>query len=148
MVFLSLNLLARARGPDEFWRKRKIFKLAAHYIGRRRNCYSITIRNVHRAMVYATQGRQKKKEDIKELREQRLQAATTQHGINFATLKEGLARCNILLNRKMLADLSIWEPRSFKALTDIACTRAKQDHLRTIDNIEVPKNVFVRGLIK
>jgi len=29
MVFLSLNLLVRARGPDEFWRKRKIFKLAA-----------------------------------------------------------------------------------------------------------------------
>ncbi|GAB1859706.1 39S ribosomal protein L20, mitochondrial [Camponotus japonicus] len=148
MVFLSLNLLVRARGPDEFWRKRKIFKLAAHYIGRRRNCYSITIRNVQRAMVYATKGRQEKKVDIKELWEQRLEAATTQHGINFATFKEGLARCNILLNRKVLADLSIWEPRSFKALTDIACTRAKQDHLKTVDNIEVSKNVFIRGLIK
>ncbi|EFN66402.1 39S ribosomal protein L20, mitochondrial [Camponotus floridanus] len=148
MVFLSLNLLVRARGPDEFWRKRKIFKLAAHYIGRRKNCYSITIRTVQRALVYATQGRHEKKEDIRELREQRLEAATTQHGINFRTLKEGLARCNILLNRKVLADLSIWEPRSFKALTDIACTRAKQDHLKTVHNIEVPKNVFVRGLIK
>lgn len=148
MVFLSLNLLVRARGPDEFWRKRKIFKLAAHYIGRKKNCYSITIRTVQRALVYATKGRKEKKEDIKELREQRLEAATTQHGINFITLKEGLARCNILLNRKVLADLSIWEPRSFKALTDIACTRAKQDHLNTIRNIEVPKNVFVRGLIK
>lgn len=29
MVFLSLNLLVRSRGPDEFWRKRKIFQIAA-----------------------------------------------------------------------------------------------------------------------
>lgn len=148
MVFLSLNLLTRSRGPDEFWRKRKIFKLAAHYIGRRRNCYSITIRNVHRALVYATMGRKQKKEDIKELQEQRLQAATIQHGINLLTLREGLIRCNILLNRKVLTDLSIWEPRSFKALTDIACARAKQDNLKYVANNEVPKSVFVRDLIK
>jgi len=85
---------------------------------------------------------------MKELREQRLEAATTEHGINFATLKEGLTRCNILLNRKSLADLAIWEPRSFKAITDIACTRAKQDNLRTTVDVQVPKNVIVRNLIK
>lgn len=148
MVFLSLNLLTRCRGPDEFWRKRKIFKIAAHFLGRRRNCYSLAIRSVHRALVFATQGRKVKKLDIRELREQRVQAATIEHGINFMTMTEGLTRCNILLNRKVLADLSIWEPRSFKALTDIACARAKQDHIKYVANNEVPKNIFVRGLIK
>ncbi|XP_012064169.1 PREDICTED: 39S ribosomal protein L20, mitochondrial [Atta cephalotes] len=148
MVFLSLNLLTRARGPDEFWRKRKIFKLAAHFFGRRRNCYSIAIKGVHRALIYSTTGRKLKKEDMKELREQRLGAATSEHGINFTILREGLTRCNILLNRKSLTDLAIWEPRSFKAITDIACTRAKQDHVKTKLNIQVPKNVIVRGLIK
>ncbi|KYN10561.1 PREDICTED: 39S ribosomal protein L20, mitochondrial [Trachymyrmex cornetzi] len=148
MVFLSLSFLTRARGPDEFWRKRKIFKLAAHFYGRRRNCYSIAIRSVHRALTYSTVGRQLKKEDMKELREQRLGAATSEHGINFTILREGLSRCNILLNRKSLADLAIWEPRSFKAITDIACTRAKQDHFKTKLNIQTPNNVFVRGLIK
>nr|CAH7763813.1 unnamed protein product [Callosobruchus chinensis] len=64
MVFTTAVNFVRARGPDEFWRKRKIFKLAAHYIGRRRNCYSIAIRNVHRALVYATKGRQLKKDDM------------------------------------------------------------------------------------
>lgn len=148
MVFLSLNLLVRSRGPDEFWRKRKIFKLAAHYVGRRRNCYSLTIRNVHRALVYSTQARRLKKEDMKELREERIEAAVEQHGINFQTLKEGLARCSILLNRKSLADLAIWEPRSFKTLTEIATARAKQDNFRSAANVEVPKSVIVRGLIK
>ncbi|XP_018398014.1 PREDICTED: 39S ribosomal protein L20, mitochondrial [Cyphomyrmex costatus] len=148
MVFLSLNLLVRSRGPDEFWRKRKIFKLAAHYLGRRRNCYSIAIKGVDRALTYCTRGRQLKKEDMTELREQRIEAATSEHGINFRILKEGLSRCNILLNRKSLADLAIWEPRSFKVITDIACARAKQDHLKTNLNIQVPKSVIVKGYIK
>nr|CAI5828745.1 unnamed protein product [Callosobruchus analis] len=64
MVFTTVVNFVRARGPDEFWRKRKIFKLAAHYIGRRRNCYSIAIRNVHRALVFATKGRKLKKLDM------------------------------------------------------------------------------------
>ena len=83
-----------------------------------------------------------------QLREQRLGAATSEHGINLTILREGLTRCNILLNRKSLTDLAIWEPRSFKAITDIACARAKQDHFKTKLNIQVPKNVIVRGLIK
>ncbi|KAL6257336.1 hypothetical protein P5V15_010909 [Pogonomyrmex californicus] len=148
MVFLSLNLLIRSRGPDEFWRKRKIFKLAAHYYGRRRNCYTVAIRGVQKALIYCTRSRQLKKEDIKELREQRLEAATNEHGINFSILKEGLTRCNILLNRKSLADLAIWEPRSFKAIADIACARAKQDHFKATTNTQVPNSVIVRGLIK
>lgn len=83
-----------------------------------------------------------------QLQEQRLEAATSEHGLNFWILMEGLTRCNILLNRKSLTDLAIWEPRSFKAITDIACARAKQDHLKTKLNIQVPKSVISRGLIK
>ncbi|KAH0946811.1 hypothetical protein HN011_003037 [Eciton burchellii] len=148
MVFLSSSLLVRSRGPDEFWRKRQIFKLAAHFVGRRRNCYSLAIRGVHRALAFSTIGRQLKKLDMKELREQRIDAATNEHGFNFQTLKETLIRCNIFLNRKVLADLSIWEPRSFKAITDIACARGKQDHLRTISHLKVPESIIVKGLIK
>lgn len=148
MVFLSASLLVRARGPDEFWRKRKIFKLAAHFVGRSRNCYSLAIRSVHRALTFSTKGRKQKKLDMIELREQRIAAGATQHGIDFVTLKESLIRSNILLNRKTLADLAIWEPRTFKAITDIACARGKQDCFRRTVNSEIPKSVIVRGLIK
>lgn len=90
MVFLSIVNFVRCRGPDEFWRKRKIFKLAAvstltccfltkssnyllylcfkHFYGRRRNCYSIAIRGVHRALQHATAGRQLRKIDVAEVR--------------------------------------------------------------------------------
>lgn len=96
MVFQTLiNLAKQARqgSPNSFWRKRKIFKIAAvnmiqlsiqkfrdkkfismclfvsfqHFTGRRRNCYSVTIRNVDRALVYATKARKLKKEDLHEV---------------------------------------------------------------------------------
>ncbi|XP_001689366.3 39S ribosomal protein L20, mitochondrial [Anopheles arabiensis] len=120
MVFTSVVNFVRSRGPDEFWRKRRIFKLAAHYIGRRRNCYSIAIRNVNRALAYATKGRELKKEDMRELWTQRVNAGCEQHGMQFADFQYGLYRNDILLNRKVLADLAIWEPRTFEALAKIS----------------------------
>lgn len=148
MVFLSLRLLTRSRGPDEFWRKRRIFKLAAHFYGRSRNCYSLAIRGVHKALLHSTVGRKLKKEDMKELWETRITAAAEEHGLNFDLLRVGLNRCNILLNRKSLADLAIWEPRTFKSLTDIATARVKQDgHYKSV-NISIPEHVLPRELNK
>ncbi|KAG6796170.1 39S ribosomal protein L20, mitochondrial [Apis mellifera caucasica] len=147
MVFLSAQLFVRCRGPDEFWRKRQIFKLAAHYIGRRRNCYSLTIKSVHRALQFSTKGRKLKKQDMRELWETRIDAATNEHGIGLKVLLEGLSRCNILLNRKSLAILAIWEPRTFKCLSDIACAKAKLGGDPKVANNSMPENVMIKGLV-
>ncbi|XP_023167606.2 39S ribosomal protein L20, mitochondrial isoform X2 [Drosophila hydei] len=124
MVFLNLPLLVRSRGPDEFWRKRRIFKLAAHYRSRTRNVYTFAIRSVHRALAYATKGRKLKKLDMVQLWNTRLEAGCQQYGVALDTFKEGLARSDILLNKKTLSDLAIWEPRSFEALVNISRERA------------------------
>ncbi|GLV38764.1 mitochondrial ribosomal protein L20 [Carabus blaptoides fortunei] len=149
MVFTSMVRFIRSRGPDEFWRKRKVFKLASHFIGRRRNCYSVAIRYVHRALVYATKGRKLKKEDMANLWETRLRAACNEHDIAYDTFKEGLSRSNILLNRKVLSDLAAWEPNTFKALTDIANERAKNDGLNGLKReTTVEPRVVTRGMFK
>ncbi|XP_015601247.1 39S ribosomal protein L20, mitochondrial [Cephus cinctus] len=148
MVFQSLMLLARNKGPDEFWRKRKIFRIAAHFIGRRRNCYSIAIRNVHRALVYSSKGRALKKADMRALWETRLHAASEEHGISRYILHEGLMRSNILLNRKTLMDLAVWEPRTFKALSIIALARTKQDGLNSVQHLDMPDGIITRGMLK
>ncbi|KAM3962319.1 mitochondrial ribosomal protein L20 [Aphomia sociella] len=127
MVFLSVVNWVRCRGPDEFWRKRKIFRLAAHYIGRRRNCYSIAIKNVHRALVYATKARKLKKADMKSLWQTRITAACEQHNITYYTLKEGLDRANIMLDHKSLSDLASWEPRTFECLAAVAKKKIELD---------------------
>lgn len=49
---------------------------------------------------------------------------------------------------KVLADLSIWEPRTFKALVDIAKARNVQDGLNHVRNLEKPEHVITRGEIK
>ncbi|XP_003700536.1 mitochondrial ribosomal protein L20 [Megachile rotundata] len=147
MVFLSAQLLVRSRGPDEFWRKRQIFKLAAHFYGRRRNCYKLAIKGVHRSLLFATRARELKKQDMKELWETRIDAAAQEHGITFKTLMEGLTRCNILLNRKSLATLAVWEPRTFKSLSDIACTKAKLGQVKNVANNSLPTTVISKGLI-
>lgn len=129
MVFLSVVNWVRVRGPDEFWRKRRVFRLAAHYIGRRRNCYSIAVRNVHRALVYATKARQLKKEDMKALWNTRITAGCEQHNMTYFSLKEGLERANIMLDRKSLSDLACWEPRTFESLAAIAKQKIEVDGL-------------------
>ncbi|CAH1104833.1 unnamed protein product [Psylliodes chrysocephalus] len=145
MVFTTVINFVRARGPDEIWRKRRIFKLAAHFIGRRRNCYSIAVRNVHRALVYATKGRKLKREDMANLWETRVRAGCEQHNISYESFREGLARCNILLNRRTLADLACWEPYSFKSLTDIAKRRTLDDGLAGINADKYLDRIITRG---
>lgn len=120
MVFLSIVNFIRSRGPDEFWRKRRIFRLAAHFVGRRRNCYSITIRNVHRALVYATKGRSQRRKDNTELWNCRIEGAARLHNTTYAEVREGLDRAGSHLDRKSLSNLAAWEPRSFSAIAALA----------------------------
>lgn len=148
MVFLTAVNLIRSRGPDEFWRKRQIFRLAAHFRGRKRNCYSIAVRYVHRALVYATKARKLKKVTMANLWQNRVVAGCKEHGISSVQLKETLARSDIMLNSKTLADLACWEPYSFKALTDIAHDRAKRDGLDMSVDLEPPKGVYRKGMLK
>ncbi|XP_050306865.1 39S ribosomal protein L20, mitochondrial [Anthonomus grandis grandis] len=148
MVFTTAINFIRARGPDEIWRKRRILKLAAHYVGRRRNCYSIAVRSVHRALVYVTKGRHLKKTDMINLWDTRVTAACNQHNIEYGTFREALSRCDIMLNRKCLADLAIWEPHSFKALADVAKRRGIDDGLRGIVKEHEVDRVITRGTVR
>ncbi|CAA9995372.1 unnamed protein product [Nesidiocoris tenuis] len=114
MVFTSAVQLAKRAGLDQYWKKRRIFRLSAHYYGRARNCYVLAIRAVHRSLAFATKARKFKKEDMAQLWETRIAAGSEQHGVKYPHLREGLHRCNIHLNRKTLADLAIWEPYTFR----------------------------------
>ncbi|XP_018319590.1 39S ribosomal protein L20, mitochondrial [Agrilus planipennis] len=148
MVFTTVANFVRSRGPDEFWRKRKILKLAAHYIGRRRNCYSIAIKNVHRALVYATKHRQLRKENMRQLHETRIIAGCEQHGISYKNFTNGLMKSNVLLNRKSLADLAAWEPFTFKALTDIARQKCVEDGVNIDLSPQKSVDVITKGMLK
>lgn len=68
-----------------------------------------------------------------ELWQTRIMAGCEQHGVNFHTFRDALYESNIQLNRKMLADLAIWEPRSFEAIARIARTKAIEMEMKGIE---------------
>lgn len=82
-----------------------------------------------------------------QLWEGRINAGAKEHGIDFKTLMEGLTRCNIFLNRKSLSTLAIWEPRTFKSLSDIACAKVKLGGVKDVTNNAMPKTVICKGLV-
>lgn len=82
--------------------------------------------------MYSTIGRTIKKQNMRTLWNQRIDAAGLEHGIAGQDLLEGLARSNIQLDRKVLGDLAIYEPRTFQSLTEIA--------KRTLDEDGVPSS--------
>nr|CAG4651448.1 EOG090X0H9C [Simocephalus serrulatus] len=147
-MLVTQVLCNRAPKPHGFWRKRRIFKMTAHFYGRKRNCYSIAIKHVHRALAYATKGRQLKKRDMKDLWIRRISAGCTELGSSYEALVRGMARCQIALDKRVLSDLAIWEPRTFKSLTQIAAAKLRQDPVKGLNDIgPPPAGVITRGML-
>nr|POE74160.1 50s ribosomal protein l20 [Quercus suber] len=100
--------------------KDRILKLAKGFRGRAKNCIRIARERVEKALQYSYRDRRNKKRDMRSLWIQRINAGTRQHGVNYGNFMHGLMKENIQLNRKVLSELSMHEPYSFKALVDIS----------------------------
>jgi len=133
---------------DKYWRKRTVLKMSAHFYGRARNCYSLAIRRVQRALQFVTAGRYLRKIHTKEVWENRLTAGCQELGYipkGSGDFLEALARTEIYLDRKSLSNLAIWEPRTFKCLNMVAATKAKQEGLNKFELGPPPQGIYTRG---
>ncbi|XP_006819760.1 large ribosomal subunit protein bL20m-like [Saccoglossus kowalevskii] len=105
--------MPRCPPPDRYYRKQKIFQISKHFGYRRANCYSLAVRSVHKALIYSTSAKIKKKRRMRKLWITRLSAATKEHHLKYHHFVQNLNKSNILLNRKILSELAIYEPKSF-----------------------------------
>jgi len=71
-------------------------------------------------MAFAFKGRKLKKRDMRGLFIARIKAASVAHGISYSKFMFGLKKANVELNRKMLSQLAIFEPKAFATLVEIA----------------------------
>lgn len=71
-------------------------------------------------------GRKEKKRDFRKLWVTRVNAASREHDIRYADLVDSMAKCDIKVNRKVLSELAMHEPRSFEALAKFATGRANE----------------------
>ncbi|CAH9085196.1 unnamed protein product [Cuscuta epithymum] len=100
--------------------KKEVLKLAKGFRGRAKNCIRIARERVEKALQYSYRDRRNKKRDMRSLWIQRINAGTRQHGVNYGNFMHGLVKENVQLNRKVLSEISMHEPYSFKALVDIS----------------------------
>ena len=99
-------------------RKKKIFKLAKGYFGRRKNVWTVAKNAVEKGLSYAYEHRRLKKREFRSLWIARINAAVREHDMSYSQFMNGVHKKGILLNRKALADLAMNEPTAFKAIVD------------------------------
>jgi large subunit ribosomal protein L20 len=99
-------------------RRKRILKQAKGFYGKRKNVYTVAKNIVEKGMTYSYVGRKIKKRDYRQLWIARINAAVRAEGLTYSEFIHKLSVKGVDLNRKMLADLAMNEPESFKALVD------------------------------
>ncbi len=95
-------------------RRKKILKRAKGFWGRRKNVYTVAKNAVEKAWQYSYTGRKLKKRDFRGLWIQRINAAVREEGMSYSKFMGKLIENKIQLNRKVLADLAMNHPTTFK----------------------------------
>lgn len=106
------------RGNKKLMRRKKILKLAKGYFGAKRKNYRSAKEAVEKAMLYSYRDRRNRKRDFRRLWTVRINAAVREYGINYSQFIFGLNKANIKLNRKILANLAVNEPETFKGIVE------------------------------
>jgi len=108
------------RGVTAKARHKKILKRAKGYYGRRKNVFRVAVQAVERGMQYAYRDRRKRKSDFRGLWIQRINAGVRMHGMTYSQFINGLKKATIEIDRKILAELAVNQPKAFKALVEKA----------------------------
>ncbi len=99
-------------------RRKKILKLTRGYFGRRKNVWTVAKNTWEKGQQYAYRDRRVKKRNFRGLWIIRINAGVRQYGMTYSVFIGKLAKHNIGLNRKVLADLAMNQPEAFKAIVD------------------------------
>ena len=108
------------RGVTTHARHKKVIKAAKGYRGRNSTNFRVAIEKVEKGLQYAYRDRRTKKREFRKLWIQRINAGARLNGMTYSTFMNGLSKAGIELDRKVLADLAVREPESFKSLVDQA----------------------------
>ncbi len=113
--------MPRVKGGYTTRRRRKaILKLAKGYFGSKRTLYKTANEQVMRSLAYAYRDRKQKKRQFRKLWISRINAACKANDYKYSLLISGLNKANILVNRKVLAEIAIFDKEGFKDLIEAA----------------------------
>lgn len=108
------------RGVTAHARHKKILKQAKGYRGRRKNVYRVAVQAVTKAGQYAYRDRRQRKRQFRALWIVRINAAARECGLSYSRFINGLKKAAIEIDRKVLADLAVFDKAAFAAIAEKA----------------------------
>ena len=100
--------------------RKKILKRAKGFYSANSRCFSVAIEKADRALSFQYRDRKTRKRQFRKLWIQRINAAARREGFSYSHLMSALKSKNIIINRKMLADMAAQEPKAFSRLAQTA----------------------------
>lgn len=107
-------------GPKTHWRRKRVLNRAKGFYGARRKLYGVARETVDRALAFAFAGRKQKKRQYRSLWIARINAAVRPAGLSYSRFINGLSRAGVEIDRRVLADLAIHDPKGFEAVANKA----------------------------
>lgn len=123
--------------------RKKVFKLAKGYFGSKHRLYKTAKEQVFKSLAYSYRDRRDRKRDFRKLWITRINAATNANGLSYSRFMYGLKLANINVNRKMLSELAINDPKAFNEIVKVAAEAYKKQPLGQPKKVEAPKVVKV-----
>ncbi len=100
-------------------RRKKVLKLAKGNFGSRGNVWTVAKNTVEKGLTYAYRDRKNKKRTFRSLWIQRINAGARSHGMTYSEFMGKLGKSGIALNRKVLADLAMNNPKAFEKIVEM-----------------------------
>ncbi len=118
-------------------RHKKVLKAAKGYFGSKHRLYKTAKEQLMHSGQYAFRDRKQKKRDFRKLWIARINAACRNEGISYSRFIEGLTKAGVEVNRKMLSEIAINDPKAFAELVKVA----KDGKAGKVTKTEVKKEV-------
>jgi large subunit ribosomal protein L20 len=101
-------------------KRREVLESAKGYRGLKKNTYRKAKEQMLKSLSYAYRDRRARKRDFRRLWIIRINAGARQNGLSYNQFMHGLRKAEIELDRKVLADLAVTDPKAFGALAEAA----------------------------
>ncbi|MDG2035348.1 MAG: 50S ribosomal protein L20 [Pseudomonadales bacterium] len=108
------------RGVVARRRHKKILKQVKGYYGARSRVFRVAKQAVTKAAQYAYRDRRQRKRQFRALWITRINAASRANGLNYSRLIAGLKKADVLLDRRVLADLAVHDKAAFTKIVEMA----------------------------
>jgi large subunit ribosomal protein L20 len=111
------------RGFKARHRRKKVLKLAKGFRGGRSKLIRTAADSVDKALMYAYRDRKVRKREFRQLWIARINAAARMNDLSYSKFIHGLKTANIELDRRVLADIAVFDPGAFANLAAMAAAR-------------------------